>query len=149
MVSSKKIRISQSVLAAQRAIVQALEVLTKQEVVLDELTLTFGEITEVNGTNRRDIHVQGRARCLDARKKSSPRFSFSINRLPLIQHECWDVLEGWRCDFFIDSFLTKGTRHYSTYWNSGEVHLEGAAPGTRKTSWTIGRTWQDRREELV
>ena len=154
MFSSSKVRLCQSVLVAQKAIVQALEVAKGQEVVLEDIEFILGNIRNVGDFCCRNVATKGHARYIDSKGVSGPPFSFGIDTMSLVELECW----------YVDSKPTvieiadmTGYPYHTVRWDLVNknipfndilvVHI--VRDNSRKSNWTVGTSRHDRHEEPI
>jgi len=153
--NSKKLRISQSVLVALKAITQALEVMSGQEVVLDDIEFKLGKIVNEEGVGYRNIAAIGHSRYISPEGVSSPPFSFEINNISLIQKECWYIQSGIRATMDITDMV--GYTFHSVYWdypnpktpfpNNAVIYIIHNNPNSHIR--IVGTSRHDRHEEPV
>jgi hypothetical protein len=158
------LRISESVLAAQRALVQMLEVLNEKEVRLCDLKVSLGDIfpsetlEEISCETRKMI-LEGHAQTFDEKGPSAP-FQFHLSHLSLIKlvGGNWQVKEDDRATLIVDEMVVNGEKTYIAYWEIGQkqhtlnVCIANYLPESgdvRKYQWLVGTSRFDRRERPI
>lgn len=152
MFSSRKIGISQSVLVAQAALIQALEVLKGEEIRLSDLEVHLDKIIKADSPARpvdnRKIALKGHAQTVDKTGRPSAPFKFYLELL-LVQWEDWQVVESRRNDLTIDELVTNGVTDFTLYWEDSTVFITMIHNNDLRIKWLVGKNRFDRTEKPI